>query len=200
MLHASVHEPVAKGACGKCHDEATRQGPPTTKKRGRELCRTCHNQRIKSMFGKARVHWAVLADRECTNCHNPHASSQPKLLAARPARVCGTCHADTVRRYERSPTKHEPVADDCGECHDPHSSDNVLMLTKSDSLELCGTCHDWRKHSSHPVGKQLKDPRSPNLSMSCLSCHRSHGTEHQHLLPTATTTELCVQCHENFRR
>jgi len=200
MLYDSVHPPVAKRACGQCHEPAQRNKPPTTKKVGVELCKTCHAKEIRAMVAKDRVHWALLDQRACLNCHNPHASPARKLLRSDPGRVCGSCHADTIARQQASPTKHKPVANDCVKCHDPHSSNNVLMFQKANPLELCGACHDWRKHSSHPVGTKYKDPRNPNLHVTCLSCHRSHGTEHEHLLPTATTTELCVQCHESFRR
>jgi predicted CXXCH cytochrome family protein len=56
------------------------------------------------------------------------------------------------------------------------------------------------QHSSHPLGPKFTDPRNPNRTLDCLSCHRAHGTEHKHLLPTAKSTELCVQCHERFKR
>ena len=34
----------------------------------------------------------------------------------------------------------------------------------------------------------------------CLSCHRVHATEYKHMVPFPTTTELCVKCHERFKR
>ncbi|MBS1151025.1 MAG: pccJ [Myxococcaceae bacterium] len=67
-------------------------------------------------------------------------------------------------------------------------------------LESCATCHDPLKHMGHPMGAKAKDPRNPNLVVDCLSCHRSHGTEFKHLIPYATTSDLCVKCHEQFKR
>jgi predicted CXXCH cytochrome family protein len=100
-----------------------------------------------------------------------------------------------------SPTKHDPVRDGkCTACHDPHSSDVPLALVKPDVVETCGTCHDWLKHSSHPMGEKVVDPRNKNLRLQCLSCHRSHGTEYKHLMPYPTSTDLCTKCHEKFKR
>ena len=71
---------------------------------------------------------------------------------------------------------------------------------KPDIVETCGKCHDWLKHSSHPMGEKFADPRNKNLRLQCLSCHRSHGTEYKHLIPYPVTTELCTKCHEKFKR
>jgi predicted CXXCH cytochrome family protein len=88
----------------------------------------------------------------------------------------------------------------CTACHDPHGSDAPLMFAKADVVEMCGTCHDWLKHSSHPMGEKYKDPRNKNLTLQCLSCHRSHGTEYKHMMPYPTTSDLCTKCHEKFSR
>ena len=66
--------------------------------------------------------------------------------------------------------KHEPIDDgSCTACHSPHSSDNALLLEEADLNELCGTCHDWQRHSSHPIGDEVIDPRNPNLALDCSS-------------------------------
>jgi len=67
-------------------------------------------------------------------------------------------------------------------------------------VELCGRCHDWQKHASHPMGDKTRDPRNTNLVVVCTSCHRAHGTEHKHMLPFATPTALCTNCHDKFKR
>ncbi len=74
------------------------------------------------------------------------------------------------------------------------------MFKNADITQLCGTCHDWLQHSSHPMGEKAPDPRNKNLQVQCLSCHRSHGTEFKHFMPYATNSELCTKCHETFRR
>ena len=115
--------------------------------------------------------------------------------------VCGTCHADTIKRQALSPTKHDPIRDaQCTTCHEPHASDAPLALKKADVVEGCGACHDWLKHNSHPMGVKFQDPRNKNLTIQCLSCHRAHGTEYKHLIPYATTSDLCTKCHQKFKR
>ena len=152
------------------------------------------------MFAKNRVHRPVLKG-DCLACHNPHASTLPKLVKGNLVEVCGQCHSDTIKRQEHSPTQHDPVrGGDCAACHDPHSSDSVLMFADPDTVNLCGKCHDWQRHATHPIGDKVKDPRNANLTVACLSCHRAHGTDYKHLIPYATTTDLCTKCHEKFKR
>jgi predicted CXXCH cytochrome family protein len=88
----------------------------------------------------------------------------------------------------------------CTVCHAPHASDDVLLFTMSSSIDLCQQCHDYSKHSTHPIGPKVIDKRNKNLTMLCLSCHRAHGTEYKHMLPAATVSDLCTQCHVEYRR
>ena len=83
---------------------------------------------------------------------------------------------------------------------EPHGGDAPLFLANKDVIALCGQCHDWQKHSTHPIGDKVKDPRNKNMTLQCLSCHRSHGTDYKHFIPFPTTSDLCVQCHEQFKR
>ena len=78
----------------------------------------------------------------------------------------------------------------------------AFSVTHADSerSDLCGTCHDWQKHATHPIGPSIKDPRNKNLSLECASCHRAHGTGAKHLIPFAKVTDLCTSCHEQYRR
>ncbi|HEX9306798.1 MAG TPA: cytochrome c3 family protein [Anaeromyxobacter sp.] len=209
MLYDQVHAPVANGMCARCHDApqtvvaTVSGGKPVfkTRQQGSALCAGCHSEKVNAMMAQGRVHRPLVEGQGCLTCHNPHATTQRKLVKANLVAVCGTCHADTIGRQQRSPTPHAPVRDgDCGKCHDPHGGSAALMLRKADPIELCGTCHDWQKHSTHPVGAKYKDPRNPNLTLQCLSCHRAHGTEYKHLMPYAATTDLCTKCHEKFKR
>ena len=201
MLYNTVHRPLLAGKCTDCHVAPTSAKPFETKTRPQALCKSCHAGQLAQMLEKPQVHWAVVDDKGCLNCHTPHASRQRSLVAAKSSVVCGTCHADTIARQDRSPTKHKPVQEgDCVSCHSPHSSDSPLLMKRPDTVQLCGTCHDWQKHSSHPIGAKLLDPRNKNLSLNCLSCHRAHGTEYPHMNPFPTTTDLCTKCHEKFKR
>jgi predicted CXXCH cytochrome family protein len=201
ILYDQVHAPVAKGMCAQCHEAPGSANPFQTKQAGMTLCKGCHNQKVNDIVGKNRVHAPALEGQGCLTCHSPHASKAKGLLRGDTLAVCGSCHADTLKRQALSPSKHKPVQDgDCTACHDPHSSNAPLMFVKASPVEMCGACHDWLQHSSHPMGEKAKDPRNRNLTVQCLSCHRGHGTEFKKMLPYPTQTDLCVKCHEKYKR
>jgi DmsE family decaheme c-type cytochrome len=201
ILYNNVHQPVASKMCTQCHEDPTSPNPLKTKKSGYELCRGCHSGLVNEMLSKNRIHWPILTKEGCLNCHNPHASKQKGLLKADMLKVCGTCHQDTIQRQAKSLTKHEPIKDGkCTACHNPHASDNVFLFKQAGIIDLCATCHDWQKHSTHPLGEKVRDKRNNNLSVQCLSCHRSHGTPYKSFVPFPTTTDLCTQCHEKYKR
>lgn len=200
-LWTSVHQPVASKMCGQCHVEPTASGVIKLKKTGADLCRSCHVDMINETLAKPRIHWPVIDKTACTNCHNPHASKQKPLLKQPEAVLCGSCHRDAVKRQVKSVTPHPPVADgECSTCHSGHASNGVYLLASENVVDLCGTCHDWQRHSTHPIGAKVIDPRNKNLSLDCLSCHRSHGSAFKHLSYNDTKTDLCVQCHEQLKR
>ncbi len=201
LLFDKVHPPVARGMCGQCHQPAGSATPFALRTSGVDLCRGCHAPMVNGVLGKNRVHQPVLAGQTCLGCHAPHASSEEKLLLAPMKALCARCHEDTIQRDVRAASHHEPVKDgQCTACHDPHGQDAALLLQKADSIALCQTCHDWGQHSSHPLGPKVADPRNPNLSLECLSCHRAHGTEHKKLMPFSKGSELCTACHQQYRR
>jgi predicted CXXCH cytochrome family protein len=89
---------------------------------------------------------------------------------------------------------------ECTTCHDPHSGDAPLLFAKPRGIDLCAGCHDYATHQSHPIGEKIRDPRNKNLTLECLSCHRAHGTEYKRMMPFTSTSDLCVRCHQQFRR
>lgn len=201
LLYNGVHKPVAGRMCNQCHEEANSAKPLALKKRGAELCRGCHSVKMNEILGKNRLHWPLLGKDECLNCHNPHASKDAGLLKTDMKSLCGSCHEEAVRRQDRSASKHEPVdKGQCTACHNPHSSDYLFLAKAPTDAEWCGSCHDWQKHSTHPLGDKAIDPRNRNLTVQCLSCHRAHGTEYKHLIPFVTVSDLCTQCHQQYKR
>jgi predicted CXXCH cytochrome family protein len=201
MLHETVHAPVAKGMCNQCHEAAGTANQLRTKLAGVQLCRGCHNQKVNAIFDRSRVHTPVLEGVACLNCHAPHASSGKGLLRGGALTVCGGCHGDTLRRQEKSIAKHQPIAiGDCTSCHDPHSGSGPLLFNGPNLVDMCATCHDWLRHSSHPMGEKAKDQRNRNLRVDCLSCHRAHGTEFKKMMLNATHGEMCVKCHKQYTR
>lgn len=201
ILYNNVHKPVANKMCNQCHEAAGSAKPLSIKRSGVELCKGCHNGMVNKVLGKNRVHLPLLAARGCLTCHNPHASKQKALIKGDLLTLCGSCHKDTIQRQEKSETKHKPILEgNCIACHDPHSSDSLFLANNPSTIDLCGKCHDWQKHSTHPIGEKVKDPRNKNMTLQCLSCHRAHGTDYKHFIPFPTTSDLCVQCHAQFKR
>ena len=201
ILADHVHAPIKNQMCSQCHNEPESAQPFAVKKSSFELCQGCHYEMVNTAFGKNRLHWPLVDKTGCINCHTPHASSEPGLLKDKMLVVCGQCHADTLARQERSQTKHQPIHDgECTVCHSPHASDNVFLQKEASSIASCAQCHDWQTHSSHPIGDEVVDPRNRNLSLDCLSCHRTHGTEYVKFLYYSDVQTLCVQCHTKYRR
>jgi predicted CXXCH cytochrome family protein len=219
LLFDTVHAPVASRRCTQCHEAATSPTPFKTRRPGFELCRGCHNPMLNETFSKNRIHWPLVDRTGCMHCHEPHASTQTKLLRWDEAKLCGTCHVDTLAwqtrlaekqkegraalkgRPEQGVFTHQPVQDGaCSTCHLVHASDHEHLLSQASTIEGCGSCHDWLKHTSHPMGERYTDSRNKNLKVDCLSCHRAHGTGYRYMIPFPTTTELCVQCHTQFKR
>lgn len=200
ILYDTVHKPVAGRMCSQCHDEPAAGKPVTLKKSGVDLCKGCHSTMVASLLDRNHVHAPVLSQAACLSCHTPHASTGKGLLKASAAEVCGSCHADTIDRQTRSQTKHAPITEgNCTACHQPHASDATFLLGQP-VIETCGNCHDWQKHSTHPLGEKVRDRRNKNLSVQCLSCHSAHGTDFKTMILYPTVSELCTQCHVEYRR
>ncbi|MBZ0154865.1 MAG: cytochrome C [Alphaproteobacteria bacterium] len=201
ILYATVHKPLASKMCNQCHEEPTSATPFKVKRAGFELCKACHSGMINDIFSTKRLHWPLVSKQGCLNCHTPHASAEKGLLKGPMRQVCGSCHADSIARQEISMTKHSPIRrGQCTACHAPHASENVYLMRKKTVVDLCGGCHDWQKHSTHPLGEKITDPRNKNLTVNCLSCHRSHGTENKNMLHYTPISEMCTQCHTKYKR
>ncbi len=201
ILWASVHEPIRRRMCGQCHADPDSEQALSLKRPGADLCVGCHNELSNEIALKSRIHWPVVDEQACANCHNPHASRNANLLAGKQSTLCGNCHQDSVQRHERSLVKHQPISEgDCSTCHAPHASNATYLLAASDDIELCGTCHEWQAHSTHPIGAKVLDPRNNNLSVDCLSCHRTHGTGNEKLAFFEPKRDLCTECHVRFQR
>ena len=196
-----AHAGVTERKCTECHQ---RSPSLKTKRQATDLCRECHKKTVDQALDKNRVHWPLLDKVGCLNCHGPHASKEKKLLQGPVRSVCGKCHADTVelQKWSIDNPKNEDLCEpvkqgECTICHSPHAADKALLITQeSISLDLCGRCHKWEAHSSHPIGEKVVDQRNKNLTVSCLSCHKACGTgNNPDMLTFGTTYELCIQCH-----
>lgn len=201
LLLDSVHPPVSNRTCTQCHDAPDSATPFATKRAGFELCRGCHDEMVTATLAKPRLHWPVADRHGCANCHNPHASKHANLLKSATATLCRECHADTSRRIAAVSVSHAPVQEGtCTACHAPHGASGVYLVDQPSVIELCGTCHDYSQHTSHPIGDTAVDQRNKNLRVDCLSCHSGHGTDNKHMLLAPTNVELCTPCHKQFSR
>ncbi len=216
ILYDNVHPPMAARMCGQCHQGTGSANPFKLKEVGYKLCQKCHATMVKGIMAKDRVHWPLLSKKGCVTCHSPHASPQKFMLKAPMKVLCGKCHPDTIARQERSKTKHKPVLDgQCAACHDAHSSNYAFLINQPAVANqpankpmdwptvvdnLCGTCHNYQLHSTHPVGPKVVDLRNKNTRVQCLSCHRVHGTSNKYMLHFWPITTMCVQCHKEYRR
>ena len=209
ILYDNVHPPVAENKCTECHLKAGGPNTASTKKQGTELCRQCHRDSVDTIFSKTRVHWPLMDKTGCLNCHSPHGSKQKNLLEKSVRETCGKCHEDTVKlqQWSISNPKNtdlcEPVkTGNCTRCHAPHAADNILLMPKASiGIGICGECHQWETHSTHPIGEKVIDPRDKNLTVECLSCHKACGTGNKpNMMPFETTYDLCIQCHPERRK
>lgn len=210
MLFDDVHAPVAEKKCTECHEEPGAPGALKARKQGMELCRECHKDMIEKTLSQNRLHWPLFDGVGCLNCHSPHATKQKKLLKGTIPSVCGECHGDTLELQEwsknnpKNKTLCEPVkTGNCITCHSPHAGDNMLLISAqpSVSIGLCGECHEWQTHSTHPIGEDFTDQRNENLTVECLSCHRACGTGNKPMMMHFDTiNEMCIQCHTERKR
>lgn len=209
ILYDEVHAPVGENKCQQCHLAPGSPNATRTKEQGTELCKECHQDKIKDISAKKRMHWPLSDKVGCLNCHSPHGSRQKNLLEAPMRDTCGKCHADTVQlqlwsiENPKNTALCEPVkTGNCVICHDPHAADKVLLIRQKDvSIGLCGECHEWETHSTHPIGEKVIDPRDKNLTVECLSCHTACGTGNKpNMMPFETTYDLCIQCHPERRK
>jgi predicted CXXCH cytochrome family protein len=201
ILRAQLHQPVANGMCNLCHQDASAEEPLQLRRPGISLCAGCHNKVLNDVFSRNELHWPVVEGAACANCHAPHGSDEAALLVAAPHDLCGGCHAETIEAQVTSMDQHPPVEQGkCSACHEPHAADPQFLLRSSDDLQLCGSCHDWETHSSHPIGPKIVDPRNPNLTLDCSSCHRPHGSPFKGLAHLDLGGDMCIQCHEQLQR
>jgi predicted CXXCH cytochrome family protein len=186
LLLPESHKPFAQGQCSECHE-----GTSTDVSAGLGLCSRCHPD-ATTLVSKRVVHPALQQPDSCGSCHSPHVGFGAGLQKHEGARQCLTCH--NTRPFT-GPVKHAPAYEDCGTCHDPHSSDNRKLLSTSDVMELCLTCHEnVRKTHFHPMGPGVTDPRT-RKDLVCTGCHSPHSSAEPQLLLGDKNRQLCNGCH-----
>lgn len=201
ILWENAHSPVVNKMCNQCHQDSKSTNALGLRREGVALCRGCHSNTVGGILGKKRIHWPLADNVACLNCHSPHASKQASLLTDEMKPLCGKCHSDTIAKQNKATVKHKPADEgNCTKCHSPHAANYAFLFDNESTLALCGKCHEWQKHSTHPIGEKVVDPRNPNITMDCLSCHRSHGTDQKYFTYSNPDMDLCVMCHQKYKR
>lgn len=179
---------------------------------GVDVCTECHKAQQQAMHhskhGQVIDERSPFADKGCETCHGPgekHAFSEGKergelVVFGQESGVdhqvqnekCLACHTDTNLMHWQG-SAHEMADLSCTGCHKMHEPD--LVLTKSDEVEICVSCHvkqrsEILRASTHPLwaGK-----------MNCTSCHGSHGGDGPKELTALTINENCYECHAEMR-
>jgi predicted CXXCH cytochrome family protein len=199
------HSPAATLQCATCHQAGNDPNKITIPVgKVESSCFQCHVNKA-AWLKMAHIHGPV-GTGDCTVCHNPHADqNESQLWAEGKAEICVACHTD----------KKELLAEDssiyyihgiikgggCVACHSPHATENRFQLYKPIN-ELCVGCHTSFKGvvKGHPVGghpvQGVKDPRRPERTFSCTSCHNPHGSDYKFLLiGDILGGQVCSQCH-----
>jgi predicted CXXCH cytochrome family protein len=199
------HSPAATLQCRACHQETPDPNKITIPAGKVETsCFQCHVSK-KAWLKMDHIHGPV-GTGDCTVCHNPHADqNRAQLWAEGKDVICVACHTD----------KKDLLAEDsstyyihgiikgggCIACHSPHATDHRFQLYKPIN-ELCVGCHTAFKDvvKGHPVGghpvQGVKDPRRPERTFSCTSCHNPHGSDYKFLLiGDILGGQVCSQCH-----
>ncbi len=201
------HSPAVNKQCLTCHKESGPGSPLKISIPGgkvENLCFRCHVNE-KAWLQKSHIHGPV-GTGDCTICHNPHGDiNRFQLWANGKDELCVACHTDKKNLVSGK----KPVyyvhgilnGIGCIACHDPHATDNPFQLYKPIN-DLCTGCHTSLKGVTrgHPVGGHpvsgTKDPRRPERTFTCTSCHNPHGSDFKFLLiGDILGGQICSQCH-----
>lgn len=166
----TVHGPVAKGECIKCHNPHASDQERMLRKTIPDLCFDCHKRALKDAKGKVlpspkrtfedeemKLH-PPFAEGECLYCHNPHASPNYRLLA-------GFYPEGLYANF----SKNEYV---CFNCHGDDAFIEPRTLEETNFRN--GNLNLHYRHVNRKKGR------------SCKACHHHHGTQNEKLIRERT--------------
>ena len=193
---------------------------PGAERLGSDQCRGCHEEQGKTFRYSNHAQQSL----ECEDCHGAgslHLASDKhesiikfgRLKAEEANGVCLWCHAksDHVRNWFSG--AHEAQGVRCIDCHTIHQGGlhgerMALASTGSEVLheprpiesrrqlnDKCMACHKKQDAQSNlPYHHPVREGK-----MSCVDCHDPHGGSAGNNLNTASTNELCLQCHAEYQ-
>ncbi len=171
--NGSRHDPLDVG-CDTCH-VIHKAGAPGNAEFNlhlaadpRALCATCHDLEdellVKAHQGQP------FGSADCLTCHATHQSDRPKL----------------AQQFV-----HRPYAEKlCDACHQA-PQDGKVVLTKTDSNELCVSCHEETAGKIKSAIVQHKGAQAP-----CLSCHAPHASRNPGFV-RPDPVNACLRCHSD---
>lgn len=175
----------------KVEKEATKsdfRGKANSKEKS-EKCIECHVEG-KMALGKMAF-WNMSKHNSagvfCDSCHSAFSTLEKNLIAKQPD-LCYTCHKDIKAQTNKQ--SHHPIKEgkvSCTDCHDNHGGFGAKMLKTDTVNELCYKCHAEKR------GPYMFE--HPPVEENCLTCHTTHGSNHNKLL-TKKTPNLCQNCHD----
>lgn len=184
---------AAPALCVDCHDpkDADLQKAHQNQPFGAANCLQCHDpHQSDAPKLMAKFTHPPFAEKSCEICHAPAKDGKVVLTQATPKDLCLTCHDDQGKKIDTAKVPHPGAqASDCLDCHNPHASSQP-GLPKTDAVSICLGCHsdidDLHKKSTL---------HQPVFEQGCATCHEPHGSDNTHLLRTAATNQLCLECH-----
>ena len=167
------------------------------------VCLSCHEGNRHLAFWDSGRH--KKNDVSCNNCHTLHATPGPgatiALKTTNPSvspyqttvrqlqyETCTSCHKQ-IRSQLLKPS-HHPIIEGriaCSDCHNPHGALSRAMVKAESIPQLCTSCHSEKRGPfiwAHPPVEE-----------NCLTCHNSHGSNHNRLL-AEKAPNVCQDCHD----
>jgi DmsE family decaheme c-type cytochrome len=206
---AAMRPGIAAPAAGAGQAPRSPVSPDPGQYVGEAACLTCHES--QKYDGTAHALKSNLrtpaATHGCESCHGPgkahvdadgDATKIVRLKAVSPQEASATCTACHDRRTHAvwSGSQHDQRNVGCVTCHSIHSAKGPKQLAAKTEPELCASCH------RNIVNKMQRFSHMPvrEGTMTCSSCHNTHGSVNVRLLKTGTTVdESCTSCHAEKR-
>jgi len=164
------------------------------------------NYDIRSEFNQTHIHFERYGmdgeNNHCSDCHNPHgvfnASSTtrlPKLLSAGPDKVTDTDEFCFVCHNSDQNPPHSPFPNISVGSQYRFSRTTYKQMTHSTfarATTLTEPVPDTaRTYDDNPYGK--------GKDISCLTCHRPHGSPNDHMLRSPDDETFCLTCHDGTK-
>ena len=161
---------------------------------------------IRSEFNQTHIHFPRYGmdgeHNQCSYCHNPHGvfdhtstTRKPKLLSAGPDVVTDTDEYCFVCHNNDASPPHRPFTNISLGSQYRFSRTTYKQMTHSTFFRALSTTEPFpdtaRTYDDSPYGKD-KD-------ISCLTCHRPHGSPNEHMLKAADDQNFCLACHNGSK-